>query len=87
MSKQELKELIDYLNKLTDSVPRGLSNLKDALTFTILDLTAYWRHDIRMKSLNKALAFAESIPRFTDLDSDECCGWMLHDEEHCKYWD
>lgn len=86
MDKQELKQLTDYLHKLCDEIPRGLSSLKDALTFTLLDLTAYWRHDIKTKDLNKALTFAKSIPKFDDFNSDECCAWMLNDEEYIKYW-
>jgi hypothetical protein len=81
----EIKTMCEYLHQLCDEIPQGLSGLKDALTFALLDLTAYWRHGIRMKDFDKALKFAESIPVFDDFNSDECCGWMLHDEEHLTY--
>jgi hypothetical protein len=50
-----------------------------------MDLSAYAYQDIKTKDYTKAMAFAQSIPAFDDLNSDECCGWMLHDEEYLKY--
>ena len=63
----------------------GLSRLKDACTFAALDIGMYWRFQTKTKDFDKAVAFAKSIPVFEDLNSDDACGWMLHDEEHLKY--
>lgn len=84
-SRIEARDLSNYLNKIADHVPRGLSRMQDALTFTILDLISYARHGIEMKSLLKAYAFAKSIPVFTDFESEEFCAWLINDVEHLKY--
>jgi hypothetical protein len=83
--KLETRPLVKYMNALCDEVPRGLSSLKDALTFALLDLSMYNRFSIKSATFDKALAFARSIPHFDDIKSEECAGWMLHDEEHLKY--
>lgn len=86
MNKEELKVLIDNMHLVADNVPRGLSHLNDALTFALLDLAAYYGQRIRMKAFDKALAFGQSIPTFTDFESEEFTNWLLHDKEYLKYW-
>jgi len=85
MNKNEVKELLDYMNAVGAHVPRGLSSLNEAMTFAILDLTAYYRFGSQLSSFHKAIAFGKTIPKFTDLKSEECASWMLHDVEHMKY--
>ena len=86
-NKAEIKELADYLKKINDKVPFGLSRLKDTLTFAEMDLRICARLEIGFKKYDKALAFARSIPKFEDLESEEFIDWKLDDVEHLKYWE
>lgn len=83
---QDIKDRIDYLNKLADQIPAGLTHLNDVMAMVILDFAIYYRTGIKLHMYPKALAFADTIPKFTDFNSDECTRWMLHDREHLKYW-
>lgn len=87
ISRHEAKDLAAYLNTLADQVPRGLSQLSDTLTFASLDLISFGIHCFKMKTFDRAVAFAQSIPRFTDFESDEFTIWLINDAEYLKYWE
>jgi hypothetical protein len=83
---EELEKLISNLNGIADNVPRGLSQLQDALTFAIFDLTAHTKRGITLSGFLSALEFARSIPLFTDYDSDAFNHWLIHDDAYIKYF-
>ena len=87
MEKAEIKEMIDYLDKVADQIPRGLAGLSDAVSFAMLDLIASYRHNIKTKAYDKALAFAKSIPKVKHFQTATFTSWMINDQEHLKYWD
>ncbi len=84
-TRQEVRELADYLEKVVERIPRGLSHLKDALTFALIDLDCYAIGLYRTSTYRQALDFAQSIPRVEDLEGDTFTTWMLNDLEHRKY--
>ena len=85
MDKQHAKQLAAKLSEICNRVPAGLSHLKDALTFAEMDLLMYYRFGKQNSAFTKAVAFANSIPTFSDYDSSEFSEWMMEDEEHIKY--
>jgi len=87
MEKAEIKEMIDYLAKVADQIPRGLSELSDAVSFALLDLIALYRHNIKTGAFDKAIAFAKSIPKVEHFQTATFTSWMINDQEHLKYWD
>jgi hypothetical protein len=85
MNNQELKDLAAYLDKVADAIPKGLSQLKDAVSFATIDLNAYAYQGIRISTYSKSLEFALSIPKVEDLEGDELTHWMLHDMKFLEY--
>lgn len=85
MDREEAKLLANRLDEICDNVPNGLSHLKDALTFAIMDLRMYTKFGHKSSSFEKAVAFGKSIPQFGDYDSCEFFDWEMQDEEHLKY--
>lgn len=84
-SSADIRLFVKEMDALLEEIPNGLSRLKDALTFAMLDLNMFTRFGHKSSSFQKALTFARSIPPFVDVKSDECTNWMLNDEEHLKY--
>ena len=85
MNREEAKLLANRMDEICDRVPNGLSHLKDALTFAIMDLRMYSQFDFKGSKFIKAVAFAKSIPEFADYDSSEFFEWEMQDEEYLKY--
>lgn len=85
MKHEEIVQLADYLDKVAQRIPRGLADLKDAVTFVIFDLRTYTRTQIRLRSYTKALTFAQKIPQVADLQSEEFTEWMLNTTDHLEY--
>ncbi|MEP4948864.1 MAG: hypothetical protein ABJU26_15135, partial [Flavobacteriaceae bacterium] len=78
MNKEEIKNLADYLEKLSDCIPNGLWSLKDAVSFTCIELRMYARFGKKGKDFEKALEFAKSIPIVDDFNSDKIITWQLN---------
>lgn len=84
MSNEELKALIEYLNQVYCAIPRGLPDLRHAISFAILDLLVCVRTGCKNPNFDRALAFGQSIPKVDDMNGDILTAWMLHDREHEK---
>lgn len=85
LTRDEILQLVGFMNSLCEEIPNGLSSLKDALTFAMLDLSMFTRFGHKSVSYQNALDFAQSIPHFDDVKSDACTYWMLNDQEYLKY--
>jgi hypothetical protein len=85
MTRIEVKPLADYLLKVAEKIPQGLSGLKDAVSFAAFELNIYASKGIKTKTFEKALTFARTIPQVKDLNEDNFAGWMLHDREYLLY--
>lgn len=84
MKTEELNELIEYLNQVADAISNGLPQLKDAVSFAVIDLAMYVK-GYGGRHYSKALTFALTIPRVTDLKSEPFFDWMLNDKKHLEY--
>mgnify|MGYP007079535621 FL=1 len=85
MNREEIKNLADYLDKLSDSIPQGNWPVKDAVSFACIELRMYLRLGMKGKDFDKALTFAKSIPRTEDFDSIEIIRWQLHNKDYQNY--
>ncbi|MGY4385673.1 hypothetical protein ACVWYN_002719 [Pedobacter sp. UYP24] len=86
ITREEANALSKKMHAICEQIPSGLSHLSDALIFASLDITAFGNHGIRTKYFPQALAFAKSIPEFSNLDGADFTHWMLNDQEHLEYW-
>jgi len=85
LTRDQVRELAEYMAGVVDEIPAGATSLKDAVSFALFELNCYAFRGVKLDTYVKALAFAQSIPRVDDLDSDELVSWMIHDREHLKY--
>ena len=85
MSSTEIKPLAQYLLRVAEKIPNGLSGLKDAVSFAAFELNIYASNGVKTTTFNKALTFARTIPQVEDLNDDDFAGWMLHDREYLRY--
>ena len=86
ITKVEAKDLATYAHKIADALPRGFSDLSDALTFAGTDLIAYYRYNRQLSGFHKATSFIKGIPKFEDLEGPQFLTWISTDKSHLKYW-
>lgn len=87
INKEELKELTDYLYRVSFTIPAGLPDLRHAIDMALLDLLVFLRTGNKKPGFERALTFAQSIPRVTDWGDEAFTNWMIHDVEHYKIID
>jgi len=85
MTKAEARQLADYLDKVNDNVPIGMGDLKDVLTFAVMDIRSFIVSGREGRHFGHAVTFAKSIPQFTDFESDKFASWVIHDEAYADY--
>lgn len=85
MTHKELVQLADYLDKVAQAIPRGLPDLKDAVTFAVYDLRSYTRTHKRLRTLGQAIKFAKKIPVVATMEADRLTEWMIHTTDHLDY--
>ncbi len=85
MDKSEIKKLAEYVDKVHEETPRGLSALKWVLSMVCLDLNAFAYQNIKLSEFQKSLDYANSIPVVTDLNDDKLTDWMLHNHDYINH--
>lgn len=87
MNNKEIRALADYLSVVVEHIPHGWNDvLYEAVTFALLELNAYTGPGLRAPTFPKALAFAQSIPKFKDFESEVFLNWLQNDIEHLDYY-
>lgn len=86
-TREQIIELANFLDKVADEIPQGqgLSELKDAVSFACIDLRMHLR-GVTGPRFQKALHFAQSIPKVDDVEDDKLTRWMIHDEKYLEYF-
>lgn len=87
MDSDEVISLINKIQAVSRWIPKAFGNLQFSLVNAQLDLVWFEKKGEKNKNFDVAVAFAQTIPAFTDQDFDsaEFQNWVKNDKEHLKY--